>query len=146
MTSTDLAALGFGQWHTFGLAVERDLLAAVPKAFGVYSMRFAELQPRLLGLSDLAYVGNATNSNGLLGRIRQYFHPGWQQSTNLAMKARLSAGLTFELAFVVLLTAQEAEQLESRLLIAFEAEHGERPHFNRQAALASVLNPLETTG
>src|SRR3972149_7480200 len=62
------------------------------------------------------------------------------------MKARLSAGVTLELAFAVLLTAYDSEQLESRLLIAFEADHGERPPFNKLAALASVPNPLEVSG
>ncbi|MBM3740351.1 MAG: hypothetical protein FJW39_31740 [Acidobacteria bacterium] len=60
------------------------------------------------------------------------------------MKARLLAGMTLELAFARLSTVHEAEQMESRILIAFEAEHGERPPFNKQAALASILNPVET--
>lgn len=101
-------------------------------------MRLIQKQPRLRGESDIAYVGRATNRNGIRGRIRQYFHPGWRQATNQAMKARLLQGVVLEFAHVITATSAAAIDLESELLLAFEAEHGERPPFNKQAALAHL--------
>jgi hypothetical protein len=103
-------------------------------------MRFSSAQSRVRGASDIAYIGRATNRNGLRGRLRQYFHPGWRQSTNLAMKDRLLRLVELEYGCVGKETA-EAIDLESRLLLAFEGEHGERPPFNKQAALAHLLRP-----
>ena len=92
MDSTDLNKRDFGTWQPFGLASEHSLLRELPTTFGVYSMRFPKPEPRIQGSSDIAYIGKATNQNGVLGRIRQYFHPGWRQSTNLEIKARLVKG------------------------------------------------------
>jgi excinuclease UvrABC nuclease subunit len=139
MNSGDLAKRGFGAWRKFALSTEADLLASLPAERGVYSVRFLAPAARVRGVSDLAYVGKATNRNGLRGRIRQYFHPGWLQSTNLDMKARLVESMALELAYVTTPGVAEAADLESELLIVFESEHGERPPFNKQAALAHIL-------
>lgn len=136
MKSSDLKDRGFGAWCTFVLEVEHQLLGDLPTATGVYSMRFPTEQARLRGTSDIAYIGKATNQKGLRGRVRQYFHPGWRQSTNLAMKARLVEGMLLEFAYTVTAGVGDAVSLESELLLAFEGEHGERPPFNKQAALA----------
>jgi excinuclease UvrABC nuclease subunit len=142
MKSFDLGKRGFGTWRAFTIRAEGELLRQFPTSPGVYSMRFTRADSRLRGESDIAYIGKGTNQNGLQGRIRQYFHPGWQQSTNLAMKARLLEGVALELAYVVTHDAGEAVDLESELLLAFEAEHGERPPFNKQAALAHLWGKL----
>jgi hypothetical protein len=136
MNSDDLKNRHFGSWHAFSLAAERVLLDELPTAPGVYSMRLPVAQARRRGASNIAYVGKATNRNGLRGRIRQYFHPGWRQSTNLEMKARLVGCVAMEIAFVVTSDVAEAENLESEPLLLFEGAHGERPPFNKQAALA----------
>jgi len=85
MNSNDLGNRGFGTWQPFSLAAQQALLRALPASFGVYSMRVSGPAPMLRGSSDLAYIGKATNQNGVRGRIRQYFHPGWKQSANLEM-------------------------------------------------------------
>jgi len=138
MKSFDLGKRGFETWRAFTIKAERELLRQLPTSPGVYSMRFTRAESRLRGDSDIAYIGKGTNQDGLQGRILQYFHRGWQQSTNLAMKARLLEGVALELACVVTQDLGEAVDLESELLLAFEAEHGERPPFNKQAALAHL--------
>ena len=138
MRSTDLLARGFGSWQPFAMETERELLDRLPTTFGVYSMRFTQLEPRRLGESDIACIGRAVNQNRLRGRVRQYFHPGWLQSTNLEMKARLLQRMVLQLAWVVTPDRAKAIDLESELLLAFEGEHGERPPYNKQAALAHL--------
>jgi hypothetical protein len=138
MNSSDLAKRGLSPWRPFAIKSERELLGQLPSCHGVYSMRFTRAEARLQGQSDIAYIGRATNSNGVRGRIRQYFHPGWLQPTNLAMKARLVEGLVLECACLAAISREEAIDLKSELLLAFEAEHGERPPFNKQSALAHV--------
>ena len=102
----------------------------------MYSMRALVPEPVRQGSSDIAYIGRATNRHGVRGRIRQYFHPGWRQSTNLEMKARLTEGVGLELAFVSTGDGQSAANLESELLLLFEAEHAQKPCYNKQSALA----------
>jgi excinuclease UvrABC nuclease subunit len=139
MKSGDLAGRGFNTWRPFAIEAERELLDHLPTCHGVYLMRFTRIEPRLRGESDIAYIGRATNQNGLRGRVRQYFHPGWRQSTNLEMKARLVQRVPLELGHVLTGNAEEAIDLKSALLLAFEAEHGERPPFNKQTALAHLV-------
>lgn len=136
MRSDDLGMRRFSTWRAFALATEANLLAALPTVRGVYVVRFPVPQARLRGASDIAYIGKAANRNGVRGRVRQYFHPGWLQPTNLDMKARLLDSMALELAYVTTAGVAEAVDLESELLIAFASEHGERPPFNRQGALA----------
>ena|SRR5437879_9416611 len=100
MNSSDLNKRRFGAWEAFTLAREQMLLRDLPTVPGVYSMRLSKAEARLRGSSDIAYIGKATNRNGVQGRIRQYFHPGWRQSTNLEMKARLVSGIVLELAYI----------------------------------------------
>jgi len=61
------------------------------------------------------------------------------------MKARLLQGVVLELAYVTTGTSADAIDLESELLLAFEAEHGERPPFNKQAALAHLWATAPST-
>lgn len=130
MDSDDLTERGFGGWFPFSHATERDLLARLPKERGVYAILLKDHVARRHGSSDVAYIGRAANQGGLRQRIRQYFHPGHENWTSLAMKARISdpdAGL--RLGFFV---TDDAKQLESELLLQFETEHGQLPSFNRQ--------------
>jgi hypothetical protein len=55
------------------------------------------------------------------------------------MKARLLQRVALQCAWVPTQNGEEAIDLESELLLAFEAEHGERPPFNKQTALAHLL-------
>jgi hypothetical protein len=142
MISADLDKRGLSSWRPFAIAAERDLLKELPTCCGTYAMRFTGAQPRLRGQSDIAYIGRATNRNGLRGRFRQYFHPGWLQSTNLAMKEQLVQGVVLQCACLPAGSREQAIDLESELLLAFEAEHGERPPFNKQAALAHLLGKV----
>jgi hypothetical protein len=139
MNAIDLTNRGFGIWASFARACERDLLAGLPIAPGVYVILLPTEQPRRHGHSDIGYIGRAVNQNGVRGRVRQYFHPGPTQSTNIAMRQRLSApDCALRLGFITTDTSATAKRLESDLLIAFEAEHGELPPFNRQRALDRI--------
>src|SRR2546426_6740882 len=89
MDSASLQYRGIGSWVAFACTTEREVLAGLPTSPGVYVMLLGELEQRRRGSSDIAYIGRATNQNGLRGRVRQYFHPGPTQSTNIAMNQRL---------------------------------------------------------
>lgn len=136
MDSASLEKRGIKSWIDFSSAAERITLAGLPTSFGVYVILLGREDQRLRGTSDIAYIGKATNRNGLRGRIRQYFHPGPTQSTNIAMRQRLCAdGCQLKIGFAALASAAEAIRLESDLLLEFEREHGELPPYNRQRAL-----------
>jgi hypothetical protein len=85
MDSQDLENHGVTFWAPFTRPAEIKLLKNLPTAFGVYAILFPLPQARRRGESDIAYIGRAVNQNGVRGRIRQYFHPGPTQSTNLAI-------------------------------------------------------------
>ncbi len=119
------------------------MLGQLPSAPGVYVVLFDCMHERLVGSSDIAYIGKATNQNGLRGRVRQYFHPGPTQSTNLAMKERLwEHDCSLRVGFTTSKSKADAERLESELLIQFEIEHGELPPYNRQRALGALIRTV----
>ena len=91
MDSTALKAHGISTWAAFVHLTERELLATLPTSAGVYVILLAQSEQRRRGASDIAYIGRAGNQNGLRGRVRQYFHPGPTQSTNIAMRQRICA-------------------------------------------------------
>lgn len=136
MDSTSLQSLGIGSWVAFSCTTEREVLAKLPPLPGVYVILLEEFQCRRRSTSDIAYIGKATNQNGLRGRVRQYFHPGPTQSTNIAMNQRIRAvGHPLRIGFVVANSVKAAQQLESNLLLQFESEHKELPPYNRRRSL-----------
>lgn len=136
MDSTVLKAQGFSQLHVLSRLAERQLLDALPTSPGVYLILLPQPEPRRIGASDIGYIGRAINQNGLRGRVRQYFHPGPTQSTNILIRRRLCAlGCALRLGFEVTDTLAKARRLESDLLLQFEKDHGELPPYNRQRAL-----------
>lgn len=132
MNSTDLLNNGFFPWHKFNPENEHSLLSILPKKLGVYVIRRTKAVHRLVGQSDIIYVGSATNTNGLNGRIRQYFHPGPTQRTNQRVLAAIAESNEFELSFVECATTEDAKGLEKHLLSRYADEHSELPPLNRQ--------------
>jgi len=133
----------------FSCNTESVVLPGLPVSPGVYVIILGQPEQRRIGVSDIAYIGKATNQNGLRGRIRQYFHPGPTQSTNLAMKQRLqSAGCALRISFIAVNSVAATKRLESDLLLQFEKEHGELPPYNRQRSLdiMSRIGPLGSDG
>jgi len=123
-------------WAPFTRSAEIDLLRSLPTALGVYVILFQSPQARRRGESDIAYIGRAVNQNGLRGRVRQYYHPGPTQTTNIAMNMRIcEPDCALRLGFVSRTDVASAKRLESDLLIEFEEAHGELPPYNRQRAL-----------
>jgi hypothetical protein len=111
---------------------EPAVLANLPSAVGLYVILLDEHAVCRRGTSDIAYIGKATNRGGLRGRVRQYFHPGPTQSTNIAMRCRLNAlGCALRIGFTSSDSGPAARRLESDLLIAFEKEHGQLPPYNK---------------
>lgn len=136
MDSTSLQDRGINSWVAFNCTTEREVLAGLPRPPGVYVILLGASERRLRGTSDIAYVGSATNQNGLRGRVRQYFHPGPTQSTNVAMNQRLRvAPCTLLVGFRAADSVAAAKRLEWDLLLQFENEHDELPPYNRQRAL-----------
>jgi excinuclease UvrABC nuclease subunit len=136
MDSCSLRERGIVFWDEFSVASENAVLARLPTSPGVYVVRLAEMAPRRRGTSDIAYIGKATNQNGLRGRVRQYFHPGPTQSTNIAMNLRICrVGSALRVGFIVVESVSTARRLESDLLHQFENEHDDLPPYNRRRAL-----------
>lgn len=139
MDSTALKVHGISNWGAFARLAERQLLSTLPTSPGVYVIVLAQPEQRRRGASDIAYLGRAGNQNGLRGRVRQYFHPGPTQGTNIAMRQRIWApGCALQLGFAATDTTVMARRLESDLMLQFEKEHGELPPYNRQRALDLV--------
>lgn len=148
MDSVALRTYGFHLWAAFTLVTERGPLTSLPTSSGVYIILLPQPEQRRQGASDIGYIGSAVNQKGLRGRVRQYYHPGPTQSTNIAMRQRLCAQACALQGFMATDTAAVAKRLESDLLIQFEAEHAELPPYNRQRALdlTSRLGGGEDTG
>ena len=132
MTSSDLTRFGFSIWCPFNCANEASLLPQVPAQPGAYAIRSASPYQRRIGTSDILYFGSATNEKGLKHRLRQYFHPGPTQRTNIRILALVGDSDAYEIAVSPTTSVPEAKYLEAKLLAAYEAEHGELPPENKR--------------
>jgi hypothetical protein len=125
-------------WHDrvapAGIADERALLRYLPpRKMEVYIFRSVEPVIRLIGSSDILYIGSATNARGLQQRVRQYYHPGPTQRTHQKIKAYLelnAAGVS--VGHLVRETAEDALDLERLLLETYYWAHGDLPPLNTQ--------------
>ena len=130
MNSAALAPFGLTTWHPLNLSGEKSLLALLPSRTGVYAIRCCNHQ-RAFGSSDLVYFGKATNANGLKTRIRQYFHPGHGNGTNLRIRAEFAGCSDFELSWAES-PADQAAKVEAMLIASFENAYGVLPPWNRR--------------
>lgn len=124
--------VGFGAWQQFNRSGERALMLSLPNRPGVYAIRYCKDYPRRIGSSDILYFGSATNQQGLKHRLRQYFHPGPTQRTNLRILAMVGDCFDYEVSVSQTDSAPEAKFLEARLLEQYESEHGELPPENKR--------------
>lgn len=132
MKSSDLTKYGFGIWLPFNRANEPTLLSQLPTRPGAYAIRCCTPYQRRVGSSDILYFGSATNSQGLKHRLRQYFHPGPTQYTNIRILNLVGGSSDFEVSVAPTDSIPDAKFLESTLLAAYEAEHGELPPENKR--------------
>jgi len=132
MQSSDLQNHGFGTWFSFNRASEASLWSQVPNRPGAYAIRCSTPYHRRIGSSDILYFGSATNAQGLKNRLRQYFHPGPTQRTNIRLLKLVGDCSDFEVAVSPTVTIPDAKFLESTLLAAYETDHGELPPENKR--------------
>jgi excinuclease UvrABC nuclease subunit len=130
--SSDLTKYGFGAWLPFSRANEPLLLPQLPTRPGAYVIRRSTPYQRRKGLSDILYFGSAANARGLKNRLSQYFHPGPTQRTNIRILNLVGGSSDFEVSVVTTDSIPDAKFLESTLLEAYEAEHGELPPENKR--------------
>jgi excinuclease UvrABC nuclease subunit len=130
MNSAMLIPLGFGPWHPLNLLAEKALLASLPARTGIYAIRCSNPK-RNLGPSDLVYFGKATNADGLKRRIRQYFHPGHGNRTNIRIRAEFSSCMDFEVSWIEL-PVDQAAKIEALLIANYEKGHGALPPWNKR--------------
>ena len=132
MQSADLTKYGFGAWLPFNRPNETALLSQLPMGPGAYAIRHIVPYVRRVGYSDILYFGSATNSQGLKIRLHQYFHPGPTQRTNLRILHLVGNCNDFEVSVTPTDSSPDAKFLESSLLTAYKAEHGELPPENKR--------------
>jgi len=65
-------------------------------------------------------------------RLRQYFHPGPTQRTNIRILNLVDGSSNFEVSVAPTDSIPDAKFLESMLLGAYEANHGELPPENKR--------------
>jgi excinuclease UvrABC nuclease subunit len=132
VNSSDLTKYGFGTWLPFSRANEPNLLSLLPTRPGAYAIRRSTPFQRHVGLSDILYFGSAANARGLKNRLRQYFHPGHLQRTNIRILNLVGSSSDFEVSVAPTDCIPDAKLLESMLLSDYETEHGELPPENKR--------------
>lgn len=130
MNSGDLSKAGFSNWLPFNRHAKRDLLPCVPKAYGVYAIRYDTPILRMRGSSDIVYIGSAANRAGLRARLSQYFSPGPSQSTNKRILALVAESSSYQVSWLQADTVSKAIGLEQELLDRYCQDHGELPPQN----------------
>ena len=129
MNSITLKMHSIFDWHLFS---ERKIILA-PTTSGIYIMRKSQGQQfgRLCGESDILYIGSTKTS--LKKRLRQYFHPGPTQLTNI----RINYMLTLHAVEISWLISAQPRVFEAELLQEYFEDHDELPPFNAQGAQVS---------
>lgn len=138
MDSIAIKDLRHATWHPFNMGVKKELMESVPHLPGVYVIRSKQHFSRLMGETDIAYIGRATvgkgNSRrkGLNRRINGYLHTTEHRRTSYRVMTWVEKLGDFEIAFIICNNNNEAIDMEISLLKDFEKEHAELPPFNRQ--------------
>jgi len=132
MQSSNLTNYRFLDWLPFSTETQNQLIPALPSKIGVYVIKYKSEFGRFIGESDIVYIGSTTNKGGLKARIRQYFHPGPTQLTNIRINEMLSRKIGFSISFKTTFTKEEARETENLLLGMYYQDHLELPPQNRR--------------
>lgn len=141
MNSKSLKELEQVIWHPFKRSAEEKLMNVAPHLPGIYIIRCTRTLERLLGNTDIVYIGCATygegknKRKGLNRRIYEYLHTTKQRqkrNTCFRIMKWIEKLDEFEIAFIPYDDDFEVTQRELFLLHMFENEHAELPPFNRQ--------------
>jgi len=127
MHSADLLDVGFGAWLCFGTDSESALLVHLPLTPGAFAIRRRPPYQLPVGESDIAYIGYGTSKGGIRERVRQCFHPGPTQTTNLRIREAIRETGGFELSWRQRDSASEARRLVKDLLRRYQHEHEQLP-------------------
>ncbi len=95
---------------------------------GVYAIKHSRMFPRLLGATDILYIGSTTGT--LRNRIYQYYHCGETQFTNCRIRHCVDELGCFEMSYITCLE-EDTRSTEQEILLKFEMEHLELPPLNR---------------
>ena len=132
MKSSDLKSHGFTKWIPFSLEEKDRVLSALPREKGTYVIRKLTEFGRLMGSSDIIYIGSAINNDGIRSRVRHYFHPGPTQLTSQRINSLFSRILDLEISWVTETPTNLARGLETQLLEIYKGDHIELPPLNRR--------------
>ena len=130
MTFSDSAQPGFKNWRLFNRASAKSLVAETPAEPGVYAIRRRQERSEG-GEHEVVYIGSAENQSGLQMRLRQHFHPGRTQGTNLRILDLCGESDKFDVAYVTTPRAR-AKDLRRELLEQFEQAWGRLPAENKR--------------
>jgi len=136
LDSKSITDLKSATWYSFSRSNEEELMKVISHLPGVYVIRRNEHFDRLVGITDIVYIGRATTGKGkrkgLHRRIRGYLHTTPRRRTSYRVMYWTEKLGGFEIAFIICNTDDEAIEKEIFLLRNFEKEHAELPPFNRQ--------------
>lgn len=113
MNSKDLPKGKFKEWLQFCLKSEQSIMNKLPSETGVYVVRSSKPFGRFIGDPDIVYIGSAKNRGGLKTRVKQFFHPGPTQTTNLRVQKLIERRSDLHLGFTV---DERPRNLENDLL------------------------------
>lgn len=133
MKSSDLS--DFGSWERFS----KTTVDRARREPGVYVFRLAEGRtfPRLVGESDLVYIGSSTS---LQRRLRDHLRPREdERDIGYRLKRVEDQVSALELAWKTFETYGDAETLEWELLEQYQRDHIEFPPLNRQESGKRIL-------
>ena len=127
MDSSQLSSSGFVNWYPFN----RLSIKKAPSNNGVYVIRMFDGQSfgRVVGESDLVYIGKAKRKNGLKVRVAEYFRKSLRTTTEFRIN-RFAHKFNLEISWQI---SQIPDDLEMRLLKRYEEEHYELPPLNRSS-------------
>lgn len=125
MMSGDLISHGFSSWKRLSKLTRREL----PEESGVYVFRLDKTFGRLVGESDVLYIGSTKN---LRNRLWRNYIKGRGGKTTKRIHYYLMKLRYLDRVEVSWVKLGDYESLEEKLREEYEKDHHELPPWNRQ--------------
>lgn len=139
MNSEEARTLINGNWYSWR-SLEPANLFRIPDEYGVYLIRTDHKISRLLGTSDILYVGEGILSSRI-GNVFAYNRGmrSWPYYSGVICTIRKELRITMEFSYLKTSDKATCEQAETRILDEYERQHLELTPVNHSRGKGSKI-------
>jgi hypothetical protein len=131
MLCADLEKFGFNTWQKINAGDTQPSISRLPREWGVYIIGMAQPLKRLMGESDVLYIGQTKDEGGLYKRVNiDLLGEGKHTAKADLKRVRQELKLELKIFWKVTKDPEDPEELETELLRIYRKDHIELPPLN----------------